>query len=81
MFHRLRVDRSLLFCYIVVMEFAIGIGIGVVIAALLGKKKRGKTTPYDPSKTNTPQETPEERKRRETDELITTVLPTINNGK
>ena len=63
------------------MEFAIGIGIGVVIATLLGKKKRGKTTPYDPSKTNTPQETPEERKRRETDELITTVLPTINNGE
>lgn len=62
------------------MEIAIGIGIGVVIAALLGKKKRGKTTPYDPSKTNTPQETLEERKR-ETDELITTVLPTINNGE
>lgn len=81
MFHHLRGDRSLLFCYIVVMEVAIGIGIGVVIAALLGKKKRGKTTPYDPSKANTPQETPEERKRRETDELITTVLPTINNGK
>ena len=63
------------------MEVAIGIGIGVVIAALLGKKKRGKTMPYNPSKANTPQETPEERKRRETDELITAVLPTINNGK
>lgn len=37
--------------------------------------------PYDPSKANTPQETPEERKRRETDELITVVLPTINHGK
>lgn len=60
------------------MEFAIGIGIGVIVAALIGI---GKTTPYDPSKTNTPQETPEERKRRETDELITTVLTTINNGK
>ena len=81
MFHRFRGDGSLLFCYIVVMEVVIGIGIGVVIAALLGKKKRGKTMPCDPSKTNTPQETPEERKRRETDELITTVLPTINNGK
>ena len=69
------------FCYTVIMEIAIGIGIGVIIAALLGRKKHGKTTPYDPSKTNTPQETPEERKRRETDELITTVLPTINNGK
>ena len=46
MFHRLRGDRSLIFCYIVVMEVAIGIGIGVVIAALLGKKKRGKTMPF-----------------------------------
>ena len=81
MFHRLRGDRSLLFCYIVVMEIAIGIGIGVVIAALFGKKKRGKTMPYDPSKTNTPQETPEERKRRETDELITIVTSTITNDK
>ena len=63
------------------MEFAIGIGISVVIVALLGKKKRGKTMPYDPSKANTPQETPEERKRRETDELITTVIPTITNDK
>ena len=69
------------FCYTVIMEIAIGIGIGVIIAALLGRKKRGKTTPYDPSKTNTPQETPEERKRRETDELITTVIPTITNDK
>ena len=81
MFHRLRGDRSLLFCYIVDMEVVIGIGIGVIIAALLGKKKRGKTTPYDPSKANTPQDTPEERKRRETDELITTVTPTITNDK
>lgn len=63
------------------MEVAIGIGIGVVIVALFGKKKRGKTMPYDPSKANTPQETLEERKRRETDETITVVLPTINNGK
>ena len=67
------------------MEVAIGIGIGIgaVIAALAGKsKKRDKNSmPYDPSKANTPGETPEERKRRETDELITTVLPTINNGK
>jgi hypothetical protein len=62
------------------MEIAIGIGIGVVIVALLGNKRRGKTTPYDPSKANTPQETLKERKRRETDELVTAVLPTINSG-
>lgn len=65
------------------MEIAIGIGIGVVIAALFGKREKHgqKSIPYDPSKTNTRSETAEERKRRETDELITVVLPTINNDK
>lgn len=65
------------------MEIAIVIGIGVVIAVLASKRKKSDTSsmPYDPSKANTPSETSEERKRRETDELITTVLPTINNGK
>lgn len=65
------------------MEIAIGIGIGVVLAALLGKRKKSgkKSMPYNPSKTNTPSETAEERKRREKDELITVVLPTINNNR
>ena len=65
------------------MEIAIGIGIGVMIAALFGKHKKHdqKSMPYDPSKANTRNETAEERKRRETDELITTVIPTITNDK
>lgn len=65
------------------MEIAIGIGIGAVIAALAGKsKKRDKNSmPYDPSKANTPGETAEGRKRRETGEIITVVLPTVNNDK
>ena len=37
--------------------------------------------PYNPSHANAPQETAEQRKRRETDEVITTILPTINDGK
>ena len=57
------------------MEIAIGIGVGVVIAVLLGKTKRGKTMPHDPSKANTPQEIPKERKRLGTNGLVTTILP------
>ena len=65
------------------MEIAIGIGIGVMIAALFGKHKKHdqKSMPYDPSKANTRNETAEERKRREADEIITVILPTISNGK
>jgi len=57
------------------MEFAIGMGIGVVIAIIAGARKKRKTSAAQHV------ETPEERKRRETDELITVVLPTINNDK
>ena len=65
------------------MEIAIGIGIGVMIAALFGKHKKHdqKSMLYDPSKANTRNETAEERKRREADEIITVILPTISNGK
>ena len=65
------------------MEIAIGIGIGVMIAALFGKHKKHdqKSMPYDPSKANTRNKTAEERKRREADEIITVILPTISNGK
>ena len=65
------------------MEIAIGIGIGVAIAALFGKRKKHgqKSIPYDPSKTNARSETAEERKRRETDEIIAVILPTINSDK
>lgn len=65
------------------MEIAIGIGIGVLIAALFGKHKKHdqKSMPYDPSRANTRNETAEERKRRETDEVIAVILPTINSDK
>lgn len=57
------------------MEFAIGIGIGVVIALITGgRKKRSKSAAKHT-------ETPDERKRRETDEIITVILPTINSDK
>lgn len=57
------------------MEIAIGIGVGIVIAVVVGarKKHEKKVLPQN--------ETPEERKRRETDEIITVILPTINSGK
>lgn len=65
------------------MEIAISIGIGIIFAILLGKDKKHekKSTPYNQSNANTPRETVEERKRRETDELITVIIPTINNDK
>lgn len=65
------------------MEIAIGVGIGIVIAALFGsrRKRLDKTMPYDSSLANTPEETAEERKLRETDELITVVLPTISKDE
>lgn len=55
------------------MEIAIAIGIGMIIAAGIRKKRHVQTQFQN--------ETPEERKRRETDELITVVLPTINSDK
>lgn len=65
------------------MEIAIGVGIGVVIAVLFGsrRKRHNKTMPYEPSLANTPEEIADERKIRETDELITVVLPTINKDE
>lgn len=57
------------------MEIAIGIGVGLIIATLIrGKKKHHEKLPLA-------SETSEDRKRRETDELITVVLPTINHDK
>ncbi|HMQ96243.1 MAG TPA: hypothetical protein PKD19_03410 [Candidatus Saccharibacteria bacterium] len=57
------------------MEFLIGIGIAAVIVAIAdSRKKHKKTVAQRP-------ETPEERKLRETDELIAVVLPTINHDK
>ena len=59
------------------MEFLIGLGIGIVIAAITsGKKKQAKKEPAQVKA-----ETAQEREARETDELITTILPTIENDK
>ncbi len=56
------------------MEFIIGFVIAIVIVTLIkiGKSRKVKQTHV---------ETEKERKRRETDELITVVLPTINHDK
>jgi len=57
------------------MEIVVAIIVGITIAAAAGRRKRRhENTPARP-------ETPEERKRREADELITVVLPTINSDK
>ena len=57
------------------MEIAIGIGVGLIIATLIrGNKKHHEKLPLA-------SETSEDRTRRETDELITVVLPTINHDK
>lgn len=62
------------------MEIAIGIGIGIVIAALIARGKRGRNVAlHSQPSTAAANETPSERKQRETDELITVILPTINN--
>lgn len=58
-----------------IMEIAIGIGIGVVIAVIAGRRKKLH------GRDDVRPETANERKRRETDELITVVLPTIGNDR
>ena len=63
------------------MEIIIAVCIGIALFALFSKRKGKQSMPYNPSHANTPQETAEQRKRRETDEVITTILPTINDGK
>ncbi len=59
------------------MEIAIGIGIGMIIALIIGKRKKHDTQHSKPG-INT-----ERRGRRQEidEELITVVLPTINNDK
>lgn len=56
------------------MEFAIGIVIAVVIVGLV---KSGNS--HKPKHTHI--ETEEERKRRQADEIVTVILPTINHDK
>lgn len=59
------------------MEFAIGIGIGVVIALIAGKRKK-----RNAQKKSAPNADTEHLKRQKADEeLITIILPTINNDK
>ena len=59
------------------MEFAIGIGIGAVIALIAGKRKKRN------SQTDSSPDANAERLRRQKvdEELITVILPTINNDK
>lgn len=63
------------------MEFVIGLGIGIVVAAFLGRTKKRRDTINRHPPVDTDNETPSERKQRETDELITVVLPTIGQDK
>ena len=55
------------------MEFAIGIGIGVVIGLIADRRKKLKTAKKPSPSTNQQQKLDEE--------LITVVLPTIDNNK
>lgn len=68
---------TILFRYNQTMEFAIGIGIGVVIALIAGKRKKRN------SQTDSSPDANAERLRRQKvdEELITVILPTINNDK
>ncbi len=60
------------------MEFAIGIGIGVIIALIAAKRKKHDTVhPQSGSGANTEHE----RQQKADEELITVVLPTINHDK
>ena len=56
------------------MEFAIGAIIGAVIGLLFMRRKPHKSE-------LTPVETEDQRKSRESDEIITVKLPTINHEK
>lgn len=56
------------------MEFAIGVAIVVIITGLL---KIGKSHNSKQALTGTR----DERRQQETDEIITVILPTINNDK
>lgn len=56
------------------MEFAIGAVIGVIIAGLLKAGKSKKTQRIQDNAVD-------EQRRKDTDEVITVILPTINNDK
>lgn len=59
------------------MEFAIGIGIGVVIALIAGKRKN-----RNPQTNSGPSTDAKRQQRKKADEeLITVIMPTINNDK
>lgn len=56
------------------MEFLIGIAIAVVVAGIV---KSGKSHPSQQTHANTE----EERRRKEADEIVTVILPTINHDR
>jgi uncharacterized membrane-anchored protein YhcB (DUF1043 family) len=58
------------------MEIAIGIAIGLIIAALANKKHRWNKLP-----SKTPNDTERKRLKQVDDEMVTVILPTINNDK
>jgi hypothetical protein len=59
------------------MEFAIGLGIGAVIALVFGKRKKRKTQP----KSSSSPAIEREQLKKADEELITVILPTINHDK
>ena len=59
------------------MEFVIGIGIGAVVALISGKRKKHRK--QQSSESNAKAE--RQRLQKADEELITVILPTINNDK
>ena len=59
------------------MEFVIGIGIGMVIALVTRNRKKREA----PSKSGLIDDAEHQRRQKADEELITVILPTINNGK
>lgn len=58
------------------MEIAIGIGIGLIIAAWAKNRRRGHNQPID-----TATDTESKRLQQIDEEIVTVILPTINNDK
>ena len=59
------------------MEFAIGVGIGVTIALIAGKRKKRNTQ----HKGSLNADVERQRRQKADEELITVILPTIDNDK
>ena len=61
------------------MEFAFGVGIGIIIAMVIGRRKKRRKRNQLSSGKSTQAE--HKRLQQADEELITVVLPTINNDK